>query len=169
MSAARRIASNSDSKPGVVIATLTSREYKDKVMKAKNNLKNLVNKKLFIHNDQPEEERLLKSSLRVIVEAVNHGNANLSVRGNRVVRNNNRDSIGQQSTEDRNNDAVGENRIPKIIMLHPGVGVFAGVIKKFQGGNQVSSGESHIGNYRNRGGNNGSRTHNNGSRRDQKW
>ena len=134
MSAARHIASKSDSKPGDVIATFTSIEYKDKVMKAKNNLKNLVYKKLFIHNDQPKEERLLNSSLRVIVEAVNHGNANLSVRGNRVVRNNNRDSIGQQSTEDRNNDAVGENRIPKIIMLHPGVGVLAGVMEIFKEG-----------------------------------
>ena len=39
VSAARRIASNLDSKPGVVIATFTSREDKDNVMKAKNNLK----------------------------------------------------------------------------------------------------------------------------------
>ena len=58
-------------------------------MKSKNKLKNTVHKQVFIHTDQFKEEKILNSNLKAIVNAVIHGNTNLSVRGNRVVRNDN--------------------------------------------------------------------------------
>ena len=53
VSAANRLESNSENKLGVVIVTFRSSEDKEKVMKAKNQLKSSTYKHVFIHNDQP--------------------------------------------------------------------------------------------------------------------
>ena len=106
VSEANRLDSGSDSRPGVVIATFRSSEEKEKVMKAKHRLRSSTYKNVFIHNDLPKEERMMNSSLRAIVDAVNHGNSKLSVRGGRVVKNT------EHSDRDRSNDNNGNVAAP---------------------------------------------------------
>ena len=102
--------SGSVSRPGVVIATFRSSEDKEKVMKAKNRLRSSTYKHVFIHNDLPKEERMMNSNLRAIVDAVNHGNSKLSVRGGRVVKNTEH-SDGDPSNDNNGNVAApGDNR-----------------------------------------------------------
>ena len=184
VSAARRLSSNADGKPGVVIVTFSTKEDKEKVMKSKNSLKDTVYKQVFIHNDQPKEERLLNSNLRAIVDAVNHGNANLSVRGNRIVRNNNRDLIREQnaggsgnSFPRENQNTPSDNGTSRGRGFGRGNGYFRGNrgsrggSNGYRGGNNAARNDSNgsQGSYNgNRGGGNGLRGSNNGSRRGQR-
>ena len=78
--------SSPNAKPGVVVATLESVEDKKKVLKAKSLLRNTSMSKVFIHPDQSRSERLQHANLRALVDAINGGGRDISVRGNRVVR-----------------------------------------------------------------------------------
>jgi len=78
-----RIKNDRSSTPGVVIATMKSKEEKESVMKCKNKLKDSLFSEVFIHHDQSREERVLASNMQAIVTAVNAG-SKLSVRGQRV-------------------------------------------------------------------------------------
>ena len=167
VSVAKRIESNSDSKPWVITATFRSSEDKEKMMKSKNKLKNSVYKQVFIHNDQSKEERLLNSNLRAIVDAVTciHNNTNLSVRGNRVVRNNNNgeregQNIGNRTDVDRGeNENQNTQNSPNRNGHSRGRGFGRGY-RNFRGGNHGSRG----GRNDSRGSNNGPWSGNNGSR-----
>ena len=82
-----------DSKPGVVIAQLKCENDKKKIMKEKKNLKNSTQyKKVYVHNDQKREERLMASNLRLLLNAYKRGDKNISLRGDRIISGRDQDS-----------------------------------------------------------------------------
>lgn len=95
-----RKTSNS-ARPGIVIVTLETLQDKQKILKAKNLLRETNLNKVFIHPDQSHSERLLNSNIRAIVEAVNSGDRSINVRGGRVVTSR-RASYRQPSGNDGN-------------------------------------------------------------------
>ena len=74
-------------KPGVVVVTFESLEDKQKVLKSKKLLKNSMMKKVYIHPDQTLSERLQHANLRALVDAINRGDGKITVRGDRIVKN----------------------------------------------------------------------------------
>ena len=91
-----------NSGPGVVIVTLETPEDKEKVLKAKNLLRETNMNKVFIHPDQSRSERLWNSNIRAIVDAVKTGDRSINVRGGRVIRSG-RSSYRQPSGNYNNN------------------------------------------------------------------
>jgi len=83
VSSAKRT-TNDSMTPGVVIATLNNKEACQKVLKAKSILRNSSFKDVFIHADQPRNERITTGNMRTLVRAINRGEF-VSMRGNRVV------------------------------------------------------------------------------------
>lgn len=82
-----KVTRESINKPGVVVATLKSVEDKEKVMTAKNKLKNSRQfSRVYINHDQSRDERLFADNFRAILSAVKKGNTNLTLRGARVIR-----------------------------------------------------------------------------------
>lgn len=85
--AERKETRESINKPGVVVATLKSVEDNEKVMTAKNKLKNSRQfSRVYINHDQSRDERLFADNFRAILSAVKKGNTNLTLRGARVIR-----------------------------------------------------------------------------------
>ena len=83
---ANRKQSDDDFKPGVVTVKLKCENDKKKIMKEKKNLKNIAQyKKVFIHNDQKREERLMASDFRMLVNAYKRGDRNIILRGDRII------------------------------------------------------------------------------------
>ena len=87
VSKAVRKTSDSSARTGVVIVSFHSATDKSKVMKVKANLRNDRQfGKVYVNHDQSRDDRRLASNLRVIVDAVNRGDTNVSVQGTRIVR-----------------------------------------------------------------------------------
>ena len=82
---AERKVNNDNSKPGVVIATFFTSDDKEKVMKAKRNLKDGTRyRDVYIENDVPVHQRKMKNNLRTIVNTL--GREKLKLRGSRIIR-----------------------------------------------------------------------------------
>lgn len=72
--------------PGVVIFKLKFKEDKQKVISAKNKLKNHKQyPNVYINHDQSRSDRLLADSFRAILSAVKMGDMSLTLRGSRLV------------------------------------------------------------------------------------
>ena len=116
ISKAVRKTSDSSSRPGIVIVTFHSATDKSKVMKVKANLRNDRQfGRVYINHDQSRDDRRLASNLRVIVDAVNRGDTNLSVQGTRIVRkqthnNNNNNNSNTRSDDSHRNTYNRDNR-----------------------------------------------------------
>ena len=73
----------------VVTAAFKMAEDKTIVMKEKSNLKDSIQyKDAYNHHDQSLEQRIMAKYFKAALSALNDNNANLSVRGSRVVRGN---------------------------------------------------------------------------------
>ena len=71
-------------KPCVVVVTHKLLEDKQKVLKAKKLLKNSMMKR---HPDQNQSERLQHANLRALIDAINRGGGKITVRADRIVKN----------------------------------------------------------------------------------
>lgn len=108
-SANRVLNSNTESRtPGVVIATFGSEAQRSKILKSKKNLNNSIYKEVFVHEDQSKEERIAVSNLKTLVNAVNRGER-ISIRGNRVFRNNSQHSGTHNNGTNDNQMSRGNN------------------------------------------------------------
>ncbi|KAH3769440.1 hypothetical protein DPMN_170709 [Dreissena polymorpha] len=78
--------SYNESKPGVIIVTLNSKEDKQTIMKAKTVLRqNSQYKNVFIHHDQLPSERSTNKNFATILNALKSSQGNLYMKGSRVV------------------------------------------------------------------------------------
>lgn len=99
-SAASRKKSSVESKPGVIIAQFSTHEDKRKVMSAKRDLrKNQQYEHVYINHDLSSADRLMSSNFRTILNALHK--SDLSVKGSRVVRTNNRESANSTGFQNR--------------------------------------------------------------------
>ena len=80
---AERMVNKHNSKPGVVKATLDSKESKTSVMKHKNRLKDSSRyNKVYVENDLPATQRAINANFRTLLNAI--GENNLHLRGSRI-------------------------------------------------------------------------------------
>ena len=111
-------------KPGVVVVTFESLEDKQKVLKSKKLHKNSMMKKVYIHPDQTRSERLQHANLRALVDAINRGDGKITVRWDRIVKNdsNVRQSATREhlteSRESQSRYASGNRETTLIAFLH---------------------------------------------------
>ncbi|KAH3849397.1 hypothetical protein DPMN_091796 [Dreissena polymorpha] len=78
--------SYNESKPGVIIVTLNSKEDKQAIMKANTVLRqNSQYKNVFIHHDQLPSERSTNKNFATILNALKSSQGNLYMKGSRVV------------------------------------------------------------------------------------
>ena len=88
--------SKSSSKPGIVIATLRTKEEKKQIMRAKNGLKNSSRyKNVYIEHDIPSYHRKIRNNLHRIVTTL--GQEKLEIRGSRVYKSEQSRSYGEGS------------------------------------------------------------------------
>lgn len=111
VASAYRVESGSDrNKPEVVIAKFHSVPDRQKVLKAKKKLKSSNMKNVFIHPDQSNEERLISSNMRTLVDAINKGDRKLIVRGSRVnTQLNESEDSGKNRTNGRSSNTSNRN------------------------------------------------------------
>jgi len=101
-----------DGKAGVIVATFSSQQDKKKVMLAKAKLRNSNQfPDVFINHDQSRSDRVMADNFRTILTALKHRDTDLSIRGNRVVRQSNhsqgrgrRDSPGSSHSSQSSRD-----------------------------------------------------------------
>ena len=106
--AAEKKPNNYNSKPGVVLATFYCNEDKEKVMKAKKNLRSSTRyRDVYIENDLPAHQRKLKNNLRTIVNTL--GRETLKLRGSRVIRAD-ENTDANQYRNDHENESRERNR-----------------------------------------------------------
>ena len=85
MESAERKVNDYNSKPGVVIATSFTSDGKERVMKAKKNLKDGTRyRDVYIENDVPVHQRKMKNNLCTIVNTL--GREKLKLLGSRIIR-----------------------------------------------------------------------------------
>jgi hypothetical protein len=97
---AERKVSRND-RPGVIIATLETREHKQQVMRAKNRLRaSREYSDVYIENDLSPSEQNTQSSLRTILHQIGQSD-NYRVYGNRIVQNSERSSRQGYPRSDR--------------------------------------------------------------------
>ncbi|KAL4229077.1 hypothetical protein ACF0H5_012116 [Mactra antiquata] len=98
--AVRKRASQGSNKPGVVVASLKSREDKKPVLSSKNKLKhNTKYSRVYIHSDMSKSDRIIADNVRTIISAFKSKDSSLSLKGSRVVK-----SVNQQASSQGNND-----------------------------------------------------------------
>lgn len=83
---AERKQSHSESKPGVIVARMNSKQDKQRVMKEKSRLKDSRQfSKVYINHDQHPSERSVSTNFRKILHAMKSNKNNLMMKGSRVV------------------------------------------------------------------------------------
>ena len=108
-------------RPGVIVASLQSKDDKRKVMENKRKLNESRNrhKGVFIHGDQSKEERLQRANMKTLIDCIKQGDSDsLQLKGSRIVRESNdsdehtgsrnQNRIREQEHE-RNHSSVREN------------------------------------------------------------
>ena len=94
--AAVRKGSKSSSKPGIVIATLSTKEEKEQIMRAKKDRRNSSRyKDVYIEHDVPSYNRKIRNNLHTIVTTL--GQEKLEIRGSRVYKSEQARSYGERS------------------------------------------------------------------------
>ena len=94
--AATRKESKSSSKPGIVIATLRSKDEKEQIMRAKKDLRNSNRyKDVYIEHDIPSYHRRIRNNLHTIVNTL--GQEKLEMKGSRVFMSEQSRSYGEGS------------------------------------------------------------------------
>ena len=85
---AERKQPHSESKPGVIVARMNSKQDKQRVMKEKSRLKDSRQfSKVYINHDQHPSERSVSTNFRKILHAMKSNKNNLMMKGSRVVYN----------------------------------------------------------------------------------
>lgn len=109
VSSADRKASDTRSRPGVVVAVFRSVEAKQTCMDKKAKLRdNNRYRNVYLHHHQSREERLMASNFRTVLDAIQNNRSDITLRGSRVIRNdrdfNDRRRSSEQGQTTRDSD-----------------------------------------------------------------